>query len=105
MEIRFGSRPFIHICECCGKKEILTAKEAHDRGWDYPGEGGLLPEASFGTVGPRTCGLCPITETLWWALSVKKLKIFELSERHRETLSRILQEPDIYDLEQGRSDT
>ena len=104
MKIRFGSKPFLHICECCGKREILTAREAHDQGWDYSGEGGLLPEVSFGTIGPRTCSACPLSETLWWALSIKKLKIFELSERHCETLSRILREPDIYDLVQEGSD-
>lgn len=92
----FGNRPFLHICECCGKREILTAKEAFDQGWDYPGEGGLFPESAFGIVGPRTCGECPITETLWFSLVTKKSKVDELSDRHRETLRRIQQEPMIY---------
>lgn len=26
----------IHICEVCGKKEILTPEEAFEQGWDYP---------------------------------------------------------------------
>lgn len=92
----FGDCPFLHICECCGKRAVLTAKEAFDQGWDYPGEGGLFPEAAFGIVGPRTCGECPITETLWFSLVTKKSKVDELSNRHKETLYRIFQEPDIY---------
>lgn len=30
----FGNKPFRHICECCGKVEILTSKEAYDKGWE-----------------------------------------------------------------------
>ena len=70
MSTVFGNKPFLHICECCGKQEILTAREAFEQGWDYPGEGGLFPETAFRTAGPRTCGSCPITETLWWQLAV-----------------------------------
>ena len=25
-----------HICEVCGKEEILTPEEAFEKGWDYP---------------------------------------------------------------------
>ena len=99
MGVIFGNKPFLHICECCGKREILTAREAFEQGWDYPGEGGLFPESTFGTVGPRTCGTCPITETLWWQLTMKKMMIHELSNHYRETLVRILNEPGVYDLE------
>lgn len=102
MSTVFGNKPFLHICECCGKREILTSKEAFEQGWDYPGEGGLFPETAFRTAGPRTCGSCPITETLWWQLAVNKKKIHELSDHHRETLARILQEPDIYDLNSAK---
>lgn len=28
---------FWHYFEVCGKKEILTSREAFKRGWDYPG--------------------------------------------------------------------
>lgn len=29
-------RKLIHICEVCGKTEILTPEEAFNDGWDYP---------------------------------------------------------------------
>ena len=98
----FGDHPFLHICECCGKTEILTSKEAFDLGWDYPGEGGLFPETAFGIVGPRTCGTCPMTGTLWWEIVCNKKQIHELSDKHKETLLRILQEPSIYDIKQEK---
>ena len=44
-------KKLIHICEVCGKTEILTPKEAFNEGWDYPPRMG-----GFGIVGPRTCG-------------------------------------------------
>lgn len=25
-----------HICEVCGREEILTPEEAYRAGWDYP---------------------------------------------------------------------
>ena len=28
MSTVFGNKPFLHICECCGKQEILTALNA-----------------------------------------------------------------------------
>lgn len=53
---------YIHICEVCGKTEILTPEEAFEDGWDYPPKMG-----AFGLVSPRTCGNCGIMDTLWWA--------------------------------------
>ena len=29
-------KKLIHICEVCGKTEILTPEEAFNEGWDYP---------------------------------------------------------------------
>ena len=29
-------KKLIHICEVCGKKEIMTPEEAFLDGWDYP---------------------------------------------------------------------
>ena len=46
-------KKLIHICEVCGKTEILTPKEAFNEGWDYPPRMG-----GFGIAGPRTCGDC-----------------------------------------------
>ena len=39
----------LHICEVCGRTEVLTPQEAFDKGWDYPPMMG-----SFGVVSPRT---------------------------------------------------
>ena len=52
-------KKLIHICEVCGKTEILTPEEAFNEDWDYPQRMG-----GFGIVGPRTCGDCPIYRTV-----------------------------------------
>ena len=77
-----------HICENCGKDELLTIEEAFRQGWDYPPKMG-----SMGVVSPRTCGECAIDTTLWWALACEKIPPEELGEKHRRTLQRILNEP------------
>ena len=78
----------IHICEVCGRTEIMTPEEAFENGWVYPPRMG-----TFGVVSPRTCGNCPINLTVWWALAVEKKSILELSQHQRETIKRILGEP------------
>ncbi|MBB3752520.1 hypothetical protein FHT44_005032 [Mycolicibacterium sp. BK634] len=52
-----------HICEVCGKDEILTPEEAFEDGWDYPPRMG-----AFGVISARTCGDCLINQTVWWAV-------------------------------------
>ena len=79
----------IHICEVCGKTEILTPEEAFNEGWDYPPRMG-----GFGIVGPRTCGNCPINLTVWWALVSEKKSVSELSQQQKETIKRIQGEPE-----------
>lgn len=81
-------RKLIHICEVCGKTEILTPEEAFNDGWDYPPRMG-----AFGVVSPRTCGDCTINHTVWWSLVCEKKSINELSEMQKETIKRIQQEP------------
>lgn len=49
-----------HICEVCGREEILTPEEAFNAGWDYPSKMG-----SFGVISQRTCPHCPINKTAW----------------------------------------
>ena len=78
----------IHICEVCGKTEIMTPDEAFENGWDYPPRMG-----AFGVVSPRTCGDCAINLTAWWSLACEKKSINELSEMQKETIKRIQQEP------------
>ena len=82
------AKKLIHICEVCGKTEILTPAEAFNSGWDYPPRMG-----AFGIVGPRTCGDCPINMTVWWALMAEKKSVAELSQQQKETIKRILEEP------------
>lgn len=93
-EVVFGQKPFKHICEVCGKVEILTSKEAFTSGWDYPGIDGIYKSENFKVLTPRTCGQCGITETAWWALSVEGRDVDELSEMQKLALERILQEPE-----------
>ena len=83
------AKKLIHICEVCGKTEILTSEEAFNEGWYYPPRMG-----GFGIVGPRTCGDCPINLTVWWALVSENKSISELSEKQRETIKRIQGEPE-----------
>lgn len=78
-----------HICEVCGKEEILTPDEAFDNGWDYPPNMG-----AFGVLSPRTCGNCAINQTLWWKFTTNQItNIDDLSEKDKETLNRIQNEP------------
>ena len=81
-------KKLIHICEVCGKTEILTPEEAFNDGWDYPPRMG-----AFGVVSPRTCGDCTINHTVWWALVCEKKSINELSQMQKETIKRIQEEP------------
>ncbi|WP_079913038.1 hypothetical protein [Paenibacillus sp. 32352] len=79
---------FRHICEVCGKEEILSPEEGFEQGWDYP------PRMyQFNILSPRTCGSCGIDRTLWWALIVEGKKPSDLDERQLQTLERIKEEP------------
>jgi len=80
---------FWHYCEVCGKKELLTADEAFEQGWDYPP--GVY---SFRLLSPRTCGNCTIENTLWFQLMIGKKSLSELTDREKETLRRIQNEPE-----------
>lgn len=78
----------LHVCEVCGKTEVLTPDEAFDLGWDYPPRMGV-----FGVVSPRTCGECSMYDTLWWKVAIQNVELYNLSGKDRETLDRILNEP------------
>lgn len=78
-----------HICEVCGKDEVLTPEQAFDQGWDYPPRMG-----QFQIVSPRTCGSCSINGTLWWAISAEGKQPSELDENQLRTLNRIMNEPE-----------
>ncbi|MGV0633875.1 hypothetical protein ABQE69_10705 [Mycolicibacillus trivialis] len=77
-----------HICEVCGRDEILTPAEAYERGWDYPPRMG-----QFGIVGPRTCGSCPMSSTVWAALTLEQRSREDLSDEQLDVVARILAEP------------
>lgn len=96
----FETKPFKHICEVCGKVEILTSEQAFDEGWDYPGKGGIYSENVFGVLSPRTCGNCSLTETVWWAISTGEKTMDQLNEKQLQTIERILQEPDILNVDE-----
>ena len=85
-------RPFWHYCEVCGTKVLCTAQEAFDAGWDYPPQLG-----TFGLLGPRTCGGCDITSTLYWKVQQQALPIVvesTLAEEELKTWRRIKNEPE-----------
>lgn len=85
------TRPFWHICGC-GKKVLMTSKEAFEQGWDYPGADGLYKDYSnygFGTLMPRTCGNCGIQTSVYW----KVMQGEELSEKDKEEILRVKHEP------------
>ena len=84
-------RPFWHYCEVCGKKELLTADEAHKLGWDYPPKIG-----KFGILSPRTCGNCQLKDTLFWKVTTSGLPVVvenSLSPSEAITWNRIKNEP------------
>ena len=78
-----------HICESCGKEELLTSEDGYNQGWDYPPKMG-----AFGIISPRTCGDCGINTTLWWEITCNKTPPDKLNDKHKETLKRILAEPE-----------
>lgn len=87
-----------HICSGCGKRKILSSKEAFDEGWDYPGPDGIykyLPNFGFGIFAPRTCGDCGIEKSLYWKLTVDSENRSNgmRDEEMQKTLERILDEP------------
>ena len=88
-----NTRPFWHYCEICGRKEFVTAQEAHNSGWDYPPNIGY-----FGLLGPRKCGDCDIKKTLWWKVNHKqKIPLVlenTLSKKELTTWRRIKGEPE-----------
>ena len=87
-----NSRPFWHYCEVCGAKVFCTAQDAFDAGWDYPPQLGR-----FGLLGPRTCGECDITNTLYWKVQQQTLPIVvesTLTEEELKTWKRIKKEPE-----------
>lgn len=85
-------RPFWHYCEVCGTKIFCTAQEAFETGWDYPPKIG-----TFGLLGPRTCGNCLITDTLFFRVYQQENSIVierNLTEKEAQTWQRIKNEPE-----------
>ena len=80
---------FHHVCESCGRDEILTPSEAFDAGWDYPPRMG-----AFGVISPRTCRNCLMTSTVWWALMMDGYTAEMLNDRQRAAVQRMLAEPE-----------
>ncbi|OCB56284.1 hypothetical protein A5722_14935 [Mycobacterium vulneris] len=85
-----------HLCEVCGRDEILTPAEAFDAGWDYPPRMG-----QFGVISPRTCGSCPMSETVWAALMLHGRSQEDLTEKQLDVVARILAEPMSIEVDEG----
>lgn len=85
----YKNRKFIHICEVCGKREILTPREGYENGWNY------APYCyHFKVISPRTCGKCGIEKTAYWAIAAKNKAFDELTASQKETIKRIYNEPE-----------
>lgn len=80
---------FIHICEVCGRREILTPREGYEKGWDYAPY--IYP---FKVVSPRTCNECRMEKTVYWQISVKHKKFYDLTDTQKEIIKRIYNEPE-----------
>ncbi|MBE5513709.1 hypothetical protein [Mycobacteroides abscessus] len=84
-----------HVCEVCGRDEILTPAEAYAAGWDYPPKMG-----TFGVISPRTCPGCPMSGTVWAALELDGYTEDMLTAEQRAAVARILAEPGSITVEQ-----
>lgn len=79
-----------HICEACGRNEVLDSDEAYSSGWDYPPRMGV-----FGVLSPRTCPDCTIDKTLYWRCLLNDMKCpSDLSDAERAFLVRVIAEPE-----------
>lgn len=78
---------FEHWCEVCGTTAVLTSAEAYRAGWDFPPRMG-----EWGVISPRTCGSCPMSATVWWAIAVDGYDSEQLSPGQRATIARLLGE-------------
>lgn len=95
----YADTPLIHICEVCGRREIITPREAFDAGWDYPPGMGR-----FGVVSPRTCPNCSMEDTVWADLVLKKKPAADLTEEQIQTVLRIIAEPESILPENGHAE-
>lgn len=86
---KYADQKLLHICEVCGKQELLTPSEGFEQGWDYAPY--MYP---FKIISPRTCGNCGIDETVWFEIVVKHKTFESLSEKQKETVKRIYSEPE-----------
>jgi len=85
----YKDRKFIHICEVCGKREILLPEEGYKAGWDYAPY--MYP---FKVLSPRTCEKCGMEKTAYWAVAAKHKAFDELTASQKETIRRINNEPE-----------
>lgn len=81
-------KKFLHICEVCGRTEILSPDEAWNKSWDYPPR-----NSPFRVLAPRTCGSCGIENTLWAKIMLLGGSFQDLTDKEKQTLSRIMGEP------------
>ena len=80
---------YIHICEICGKIEILTAEDGYKKGWDYSPR--MYP---FKVISPRTCPNCGIENTVWAEICLRHKTFEDLTDKQKEVVKRIHEEPE-----------
>lgn len=85
----YADKKLIHVCEVCGRREILTPEEGYAEGWDYPPF--MYP---FGVLSPRTCPSCSLMDTAYWAIAAKGSAFEALTKSQKKAVLRILSEPE-----------
>lgn len=85
----YKDKKLIHLCEACGKRETLTPEEGFRMGWDYAPY--MYP---FQVISPRTCGECGIEGTAYWEITENGKNFEDLTERQKQTIIRIYNEPE-----------
>ena len=87
-EKEYSKQKLRHVCESCGRVEIITPEQAYEEGWDYPPLMGV-----YGVVSPRTCPKCTMDTTVYWKLMTEGKAHVDLNEHDKTVLERILGEP------------
>ena len=84
----YAMERYLYTCEVCDKTAVMTPDEAFKAGWDYPPFMG-----EYGVISPRTRPDCAMLDTVWAALTMKKIPFEQLTDRQKAVVERIMNEP------------
>lgn len=85
----YRNRLFEHVCEVCGKREVLLPEKGFLAGWDHAPY--MYP---FKVLSPRTCNDCSIEDTVYWQIAGRQKTFSDLTDNQKKTLERIYNDPD-----------